>query len=181
MWCKKKPNIGHLPVFGCVTYAYVPDCERQKLDKKARKLRFVGYCKTSKGYRLYDEDTRSRDVIFNETDFAVKTPMAKKRKKEEVLDIEPESCPVEESPCQLNGLEDSAQWLGQPSHSQRDWRSPGRYGFDEFAGIGFDEVADMTGVYHVAYYVCQIEEPTTIEEAFASEHGKQQRIQNLRL
>ena len=106
MWCEKKPNIGHLPVFGCVAYAYVPDCERQKLDKKARKLRFVGYCKTSKGYRLYDEDTRrifkSRDVIFNETDFAVKTPMAKKRKKEEVLDIEPESCPVEESPCQLN-------------------------------------------------------------------------------
>ena len=74
-----------------------------------------------------------------------------------------------------------AQWLGQPSHSQRDWRSPGRYGCDEFAGIGFDEVADMAGVDHVAYYVCQIEELNTIEEAFASEHGKQQRIQNLRL
>ena len=131
---REKKNIGHLPVFGCVAYAYVPDRERQKLDKKARKLRFVGYCKTSKGYRLYDEDTRrifkSRDVIFNETDL----PMAKKRKKEEVLDIEPASCPIEESPCQLNGLEDGAQWLGQPSHSQRDWRSLGRYGFDEFAG-----------------------------------------------
>ena len=69
-------------------------------------------------------------------------------KKEEALDIEPEFCPVEESPCQLNGLEDGAQWLDQPSHSQRDWRPPGRYGFDEFARI--DEVADMTGVDHVA-------------------------------
>ena len=48
MWCEKKPNIGHLPVFGCVAYAYVPDCERQRLDKKARKLRFVGYCKPPK-------------------------------------------------------------------------------------------------------------------------------------
>ena len=44
---------------------------------------------------------KSRDVIFNETDFAIKTPMAEKRKREEALDIEPESCPVEETPCQL--------------------------------------------------------------------------------
>ena len=112
MWCEKKPNISHLQVFGCVAYAYVPDCERQKLDKKARKLRFGGYCKTSKGYRLYDQDMqrifKSRDVIFNETDFAA---LAEKRKKEEALDIEPESCTVEESPCQLNELEGSAQQL----------------------------------------------------------------------
>ena len=40
MWCEKKPNIGHLPVFGCVAYAYVPDCERQKLDKKAEEASF---------------------------------------------------------------------------------------------------------------------------------------------
>ena len=162
----KKPNISHLLLFGCVAYAYVPDCERQKLDKKARKLHFVNYCKTSKGYRLYDENMRR---IFRRTDvisdFAVKTPMAKERKKEEALYVESESCPVEESPCQFNWLEGGEQRLDQPRHSQRDLRPPVRY--------GFDEVADMTGVDHVAYRVCQIKEPNTIEETFASEHGKQ--------
>ena len=119
--------------------------------------------------RLYDENMRRifrrTDVIFNKTDFAVKTPMAEKRKKEEALDIESEYCPVEESPCQLNWLEGGAQRLDQPCHSQRDRRPPVRY--------GLDEVADMTGVDHVAYRVCQIKEPNTIEETFASEHGKQ--------
>ena len=68
MWYGKKLKlkVNHLRVFGCIAYAHVPDCERRKLDKKARKLRFVGYCMTSKGYRLYDENTRklikSRDA-----------------------------------------------------------------------------------------------------------------------
>ena len=56
-WYKRKPDISHLKVFGCVSYARIPDCERRKLDKKAEKLRFVGYCKNSKGYRLLDEKT----------------------------------------------------------------------------------------------------------------------------
>ena len=77
-------------MFGCVAYAHVPDCLRQKLDKKASKLRFVGYCTRSKGYRLYDEKTKklimSRDVTFNETNFdAVKA----EAEQTEVVDIEP--------------------------------------------------------------------------------------------
>ena len=75
MWYGKKPNLSHLRVFGCVAYAHVPDCERKKFDKKARKLRFVGYGATSKGYRLFDERTRklikSRDVIFDEGVFEI--------------------------------------------------------------------------------------------------------------
>ena len=137
MWCVKKPNISHILLFGCVAYAYVPDRERQKLDKKARKLRFVNYCKTSKGYRLYDENMRR---IFRRTDVIFRFCS-----QDEALYIESESCPVEESPCQLNWLEGGAQRLDQPRHSQRDQRPPVRY--------GFDEVADMTGVDHVAYRV----------------------------
>ena len=74
-WYGKKPNVTHLKVFGYIAYAHVPDVQplRRKLDKKANKLRFVGYSKKSKGYRLFDEDTRKtiirRDVIFNETVF----------------------------------------------------------------------------------------------------------------
>ena len=49
LWYGRKPDISHLRVFGCIAYAHVPDSERRKLDKKAEKLRFVGYCKNSKG------------------------------------------------------------------------------------------------------------------------------------
>ena len=38
-----------------MAYTHVPDCEWQKLDTKSKKMRFVGYSLTSKGYRLFDE------------------------------------------------------------------------------------------------------------------------------
>ena len=42
-WYGKKPDLSNLRVFGCTAYAHVPDAIRQTLDKKAEKLRFVGY------------------------------------------------------------------------------------------------------------------------------------------
>lgn len=75
-WNGKKPDMSHMKVFGCVAYAHVPDTERRKLDKKAVKLRFMGYTNNAKGYRLLDEEKRRilirRDVIFNESDFGWK-------------------------------------------------------------------------------------------------------------
>ena len=75
-WYGRKPSLEHLKVFGCIAYAHVPDVQRQKLDKKARKFRFIGYSIQSKGYRLLDESTRKvfvrRDVVFNESDFGEK-------------------------------------------------------------------------------------------------------------
>jgi hypothetical protein len=61
-WYERKPNVSHLRVFGCMAFAHVPDSKRQKLDKKAERLRFVGYCRTSKGYRLFDEIKRKMVV-----------------------------------------------------------------------------------------------------------------------
>lgn len=48
----------HLRVFGCTAYAHVLDDERRKLDKKSKRMRFVGYSLTSKGYRLFDDANR---------------------------------------------------------------------------------------------------------------------------
>lgn len=62
-----------------MAYAHVPDSERRKLDKKSRKMRFVGYSLTSKRYLLFDETNRKmyirRDVEFNENDFGQKRAM----------------------------------------------------------------------------------------------------------
>jgi len=75
-WYGRKPNVNHSRVFGCCAYAYVQDSDRKKLDMKAEKLRLVGYSKKSKGYRLFNEETRQlvtrRNVIFNGKDFCCK-------------------------------------------------------------------------------------------------------------
>ena len=98
-WYKRKPDISHLKVFGCVAYAHIPDCERRKLDKKAEKLHFVGYCKNSKGYRLLDEKTRTivkrRDVTFNESNFDLSKTVTVKHI---TTDMGPEVSEQEEEP-----------------------------------------------------------------------------------
>lgn len=67
-WYGKKPNLGHVQRFGVDAYSHVPNAKRGKLDRKAIKLRFVGYSEVSKAYRLVDEATGkvtiSRDVKF---------------------------------------------------------------------------------------------------------------------
>uniref|UniRef100_A0A1X7SQZ8 Retroviral polymerase SH3-like domain-containing protein n=1 Tax=Amphimedon queenslandica TaxID=400682 RepID=A0A1X7SQZ8_AMPQE len=74
-WFGRKPDFSPLKIFGCVAYAHIPDCKRNKLDKKAMKMKFVSYCLKSKGYRLLDEITKklikSRDMTFNEDDFNI--------------------------------------------------------------------------------------------------------------
>ena len=83
-WYEKKPDLSHLRVFGCAANAHVPDGERRKLDKKSKKMRFVGYSLTSKGYRLFDETSRKlyipRDVEFNENDFGEKQALTTEKK-----------------------------------------------------------------------------------------------------
>lgn len=68
IWFKKRPSVYFLKVFGSDAFVHIPDCKRKKLDPKARKGVFVGYSETSKGYRIYFEDTEtvevSRNVVF---------------------------------------------------------------------------------------------------------------------
>ena len=72
-WYSRKPDLANLKVFGCMAYAHVPKQILTKLDNKAVKLRFAGYSKENKGYRLIDESTRRvvtrRDVAFDELTF----------------------------------------------------------------------------------------------------------------
>uniref|UniRef100_A0AAG5DG86 Retrovirus-related Pol polyprotein from transposon TNT 1-94 n=1 Tax=Anopheles atroparvus TaxID=41427 RepID=A0AAG5DG86_ANOAO len=69
-WYGRKPSYDHFRVFGCEAWAQIPKEKRGKLDPKAKRLRFIGYCKQQKAYRLVDTDTDrvviSRDVVFNE-------------------------------------------------------------------------------------------------------------------
>jgi hypothetical protein len=67
---RKKPDVSHRRVFGCIAYMHVPDEKRSKLDPKADKCIFIRYSLEQKGYRCFNLSTRklqmSRDVVFDE-------------------------------------------------------------------------------------------------------------------
>ena len=69
-WSGRKPGVSHLRVFGSIAHAHVPDEKRSKLDDKSEKYIFIGYDANSKGYKLYNPNTKkriiSRNVIFDE-------------------------------------------------------------------------------------------------------------------
>ena len=66
----RKPDVKNLHIFGSKAYIHIHKEQRRKLDDKAEKLTFVGYCEESKAYRFLDKETSrikiSRDVVFIE-------------------------------------------------------------------------------------------------------------------
>ena len=161
MWYEKKPNVTNLKVFGCVAYAHIPETQRQKLDKKSEKLRFIGYSREHKGYRLINEQTKKviirRDVAFNETDFGNTIGDGGDLT---IIDIDTSSDEEVEQPVQLDQEEVERQ------RPERHRRPPVRYGLDDYADTASDHV------HHVAYN-CHVIEPKTIEEAMSSDYAKQ--------
>ena len=139
-------------MFSCAAYAHIPDAQR---DKKAEKLRFVGYSIQSKAYRLLDEETSKvyirRDVVFNEENFGY-LPRKVLGKEESEVEIE-------------GSVEQSEQTQPQEvRRSERTRQPPVRYGIDEYAA---------TTTLHLALNVCQIMEPRDIEEALASDFAEE--------
>ncbi|KAE8297894.1 Copia protein Gag-int-pol protein Copia VLP protein Copia protease [Larimichthys crocea] len=134
------------------------EVERRKLDKKAVKLRFVGYANNAKGYRLFDEEKRKilirRDVIFNETDFDWKQEVEMSCSDSDAGSVPDESgasaneTPVTEAPRECGRIR----------------KAPKRYGYEEFA--------DIVTVEHYAN-VCSVKEPTTMKEAMLSSNAKE--------
>ena len=64
------PDLSYFRVPGCVAWAKSFDPQRKKLDAKAKKLVFIGYSSSYKGWKLADPITKritfSRDVVFDE-------------------------------------------------------------------------------------------------------------------
>ena len=149
-----------MKVFGCMAYAHVPDVQRKKLDKKAVKLRFVGYSIQSKAYRLLDEKTSKiyirRDVIFNEQDFGQKTEEVPKGDLLETIE-------VEQNPDIESETEEEQAESEERRQSERTRRPPVRFGIDEYADTA------TANIPHVAYVAHQIAEPNTMDEALAGD------------
>src|SRR6267142_969932 len=67
------PDVSYFRIFGCKGYMHIPADKRCKLDAKATEVTLIGYESGSKGYRLWDNHTRSVhlswDVTFDESSF----------------------------------------------------------------------------------------------------------------
>ena len=137
LWYGEKPNLKHVRVFGCVVYTHIPSEQRKKLDKKAHKLRFIGYTETASNYKVWDEEKRKcyirHDVIFNENDFGKSTnanELELENIEETIAEIPAES-EKEESEQEID--EQPEIELSEPlRRSQRVKRPPIHYGIDEF-------------------------------------------------
>ena len=67
--CGFRSAVKHLIIFGSKAFAHIPKEDRRKLDSKAIRCTFIGYCSQYKAYRLFNPSTHkifiSRDVIFH--------------------------------------------------------------------------------------------------------------------
>jgi len=52
VWSSKEVTLSYLCVFGCMSYVYISDHVRDKLDAKSQKCTFIGYEIDEFGYRL---------------------------------------------------------------------------------------------------------------------------------
>lgn len=68
VWFGVKPKVSYLRVFGCEPLVHMPMQKLQKLDNRAIKGIFIGYCTDAKTYRIYipkhEKVLINRDVKF---------------------------------------------------------------------------------------------------------------------
>jgi transposase InsO family protein len=69
-WSGEKPAVHYFRIFGCITFAHVPDSQRINMDNKSIKCVHLGVSDESKAYKLYDPTRKkiliSKDVVFEE-------------------------------------------------------------------------------------------------------------------
>ena len=138
-WFEKKPTVNHLRVFGCKAMVHVPsEKQKGKLDKRSMQCIFVGYPMDSKGYKLFNPETRkmirSNDVLFFEDEFpkegdSIKSDIVNElcefyfdANDEEIKDNGPVNQPVPNQAVQRQVLDEANRRV------QRERRAPDRLG-----------------------------------------------------
>ncbi|KAL1190680.1 Retrovirus-related Pol polyprotein from transposon TNT 1-94 [Cardamine amara subsp. amara] len=70
-WSGNKPSVEHFRVWGSLVHVHISYEKRGKFDDKNTVGIFVGFSEESKGYRIYNPNTKkimiSKDVVFEET------------------------------------------------------------------------------------------------------------------
>ena len=91
----------------------MPDQQRKKLDKKSVSCVFVGYLNNSKGYKLFNLETRrmvrSRDVVFLESSLDHKLSDCRNEYHELLVDEKPLVRPIKPEVLYFNDNIDSGE------------------------------------------------------------------------
>ena len=90
LWNKKKPEVQHLRVWGCVTYTKSLKNDDKNWDARTNRCMFVGYTASTKTWKFYDPIKRksftSCDVVFYEQEmYHAKEGERAEAKEEEIM------------------------------------------------------------------------------------------------
>lgn len=70
-WCGRRPQLGHMRVFGCTAHVRSAAPHLKKLDDRSYPMIYLGVEEGSKAHKLFNPKTKkivvSRDVVFEET------------------------------------------------------------------------------------------------------------------
>ena len=94
VWYSRKPDLSNLRVFGCVAYALVPAAKRKKFDNRTEKMRFLGYHKGHRGYKLMEKGSNRvfyrTDMTFDESNFRLteERPVAERRNDDPTIEVD---------------------------------------------------------------------------------------------
>ena len=178
-------------MFGCVAYALVPVAKRRKFGDRTEKMRFLGYHKGHRGYRLMERGGNRvfyrTDVTFDEHNFRL-TPEEDERRVMETPSVEIDVCssgrragkpapevPVavpDRVPANLRVMPEMVAIPNEPQpelaavHSRptRMKKPIDRYGVDEQAKvIEVDE--EVEELIASALCAAEMDEPKTLREA----------------
>ena len=191
LWYGRKPDLSNLKVFGCVAYALVPAAKRRKFGDKTEKMRFLGYHKGHRGYRLMELGGNRvfyrTDITFNEHNFRL-TPVEDERRVMETLTVEVDvyssgrragqpapEVPVavpDRVPARLRVMPEMVAVPNEPQpelaavHSRptRMKKPIDRYGVDEQAKV-VEVEEEVKEVIASALCAAEMDEPKTLREA----------------
>ena len=92
VWYSRKPDLSNLRGFGCVAYALVPAAKRKKFDNRTEKMRFLGYHRGHRGYKLMEKGSNRvfyrTDVTFDENNFKLTEEKPVTRRREDGTTVE---------------------------------------------------------------------------------------------
>ena len=98
VWYSRKPDLSNQRLFGCVAYALVPASKRKKFDNRTEKMRFLGYHKGHRGYKLMEKGSNRvfyrTDVTFDGSNFRLteEKPVTRRREDETTVEVDVGSC-----------------------------------------------------------------------------------------
>jgi hypothetical protein len=110
----KTASISHIRVWGCAAHVLIPDSNRDKLLSKTKRCVMVGYPQRSRGYRLYDPESRvileSRNVKFLEDRFDIEGIDDSQK---EVLEEQKDTKPIVVKPLDPSPLRRRSTWISK--------------------------------------------------------------------